>query len=97
RRTSDLGQALEPWIDEWFNPIADGLILLHQSGLPTIFYGDYYGIESIDYKGFQETLDKLLALRRENAYGDQHDQFDHRNCIGYTRTGDDEHPDGLAF
>lgn len=94
---SQPGQSLESWVDEWFKPIAYGVILLHQSGLPAIFYGDYYGIESIDYKGFQDTLDKLLALRQENAYGDQHDYFDHKNCIGYTRTGDDEHPDGLAF
>lgn len=94
---SQPGQALESWVDEWFKPIAYAIILLNKSGLPTIFYGDYYGIESIHFKGFRETLDTLLALRRENAYGDQHDYFDHKNCIGYTRTGDDEHPNGLAF
>ena len=38
------GQALESTIAEWFKPAAYALILLRQTGLPCIFYGDYYGI-----------------------------------------------------
>lgn len=34
--------------------------------------------------------------RREYAYGDQYDYFDHFNTIGWTRLGDAEHPEGMA-
>jgi alpha-amylase len=32
-----------------------------------------------------------LQARCNNAYGIQRDYFDHVNCIGWTREGDDEH------
>ena len=39
----------------------------------------------------------LIALRKLKAYGRQHDYFDHRNIIGWTREGDNRHLDsGLA-
>ena len=31
-----------------------------------------------------------------SSYGKQNDYFDHPNLIGWTREGDEEHPDGLA-
>lgn len=44
----------------------------------------------------RQTLDPLMQARRDYAYGKQND-FDHANTIGWTREGDDDHPDsGLA-
>ena len=38
-----------------------------------------------------------MKLRKNKAYGEQHDYFDHPNCIGWTREGDADHKDsGLA-
>ena len=39
-------QSLASWIDDWFKPLAYSLILLRKDGLPTVFYGDLYGIPS---------------------------------------------------
>ena len=39
----------------------------------------------------------MIKLRRSYAYGDPENFFDDPHCIGWTRGGDDEHPDsGLA-
>lgn len=94
---SQPGQALESWVQDWFKPLAYAIILLHEKGLPCVFYGDYYGIQGespID--GKQELIDKLMLLRMQYAYGEQHNYFDHANSIGFTRSGDEEHPNGLA-
>lgn len=94
---SQPSQALESWVDGWFKPLAYGIILLRNSGLPCIFYGDYYGIAGENpIAGKQELIDKLLSLRINHAYGKQNDYLDHPNCIGWTREGDEEHPGGVA-
>jgi alpha-amylase len=36
-------------------------------------------------------LETLLRVRKQLAYGAQHDYFDEANCIGWTREGDQEH------
>ena len=91
------GQALESWVLDWFKPHAYSLILLRQSGTPCIFYGDYYGIPEKGVGAKNEILDILLKVRKYFAYGYQTDYFNHPNIIGFTREGDDEHPDsGLA-
>ncbi|MFC3928911.1 alpha-amylase [Streptococcus caprae] len=91
------GQALQSKVEDWFKPIAYGLILLRQEGLPCVFYGDYYGIEGdFAQPSFQEDLDKLLYLRQHYVYGQQTDYFDHPNCIAWTQSGDEEHPQSLA-
>ena len=33
----------------------------------------------------------MIGARRDFAYGTQRDYFDHGNCIGWTREGDEEH------
>ena len=38
-----------------------------------------------------EELEKMLHVRRNNAYGMQRDYFDHANYIGWTREGDNDH------
>lgn len=94
---SQPSQALESWVDDWFKPLAYGMILLREGGLPCIFYGDYYGIGGDNpLPGKQDLIDQLLILRMRAAHGQQNDYLDHPNCIGWTREGDEAHPGGLA-
>ena len=45
----------------------------------------------------KDTLLPLIKARELCAYGGQIDYFDHPNIVGWTRMGDDAHPDsGLA-
>lgn len=94
---TQLGQALESWILDWFKPLAYTLILLRKDGMPCVFYGDYYGISEKGVEPKKDILDILLKVRKYFAYGDQKDYFNHRNVIGFTRTGDSDHANsGLA-
>ena len=91
------GQAMESFVEDWFKPMAYAIILLRQEGYPCVFYGDYRGIAHDKVKSKKQLLDKLMKIRKTKAYGPQHDYFDHPNCIGWTREGDEEHKDsGLA-
>lgn len=95
---SQPGQSLESFVDDWFKPLAYSFILLRAEGFPCLFYGDYYGIQGdnpIPGKA-EKYLDALLYLRRNHAYGPQNDYFDHPNCVGWTREGDEQHPYGMA-
>lgn len=100
-------QALESVVEAWFKPLAYSLILLRRDGYPCIFAADYYGAEYSDVGSDGKTydivmpshqwmIDQFLMVRREFAYGDQYDYLDHPNCIGWTRTGDEKHPGGVA-
>ena len=84
------GQALYSFIPEWFKPIAYALILMRKTGIPCVFYGDYYGIL---HDGIKPVigLKRLIKTREKYAYGEQHDYFDHHSLVGYTREGDAEH------
>lgn len=93
-------QSLEAPVEEWFKGIAYALILLRSQGYPCVFYPDLYGAHYKD-KGKDgneyeiwlnkcEDLEKLLLARKQFAYGEEHDYFDHANCVGWTREGDDE-------
>lgn len=94
---TQIGQALESWISDWFKPLAYALILLRKDGIPCVFYGDYYGIPEKENEGKKDILDILLRTRKYFAYGDQQDYFNDRNIIGFTRLGDYEHLNsGLA-
>lgn len=94
---SQPGQSLESYVEPWFKPLAYGFILLSYYGYPCVFYGDYYGYSGeVDYDGCKDEIDKLLYARREYAYGEQNNYLDYGSCIGFTRTGDDEHPEGCA-
>ncbi len=94
---SQRGQALQSTVEEWFKPLAYGLILLRQEGTPCIFYGDYYGISGeFAQMAFKDVLDKLTVLRQTYTYGLQVDYFDHPNCIGWTLLGDEDHPHPMA-
>ncbi len=90
------GQSLQSFIEDWFKPLAYALILLRQDGLPCIFYSDYYG-NPVQNRPLVPNLGKLIKARHEYAYGEQKDYFEDAHVIGWTRNGDDEHPDsGLA-
>ena len=91
------GQALESFVEDWFKPMAYALILLREGGYPCVFYGDYKGISHDKIKSKKVMLDKLMKIRKNKAYGPQHDYLDDPDCIGWTREGDAEHKDsGLA-
>lgn len=94
-------QALEAPVEPWFKPIAYALTLLRNEGYPCVFYPDLLGANYKDYgrDGNEydiwmpavENIENLLKARRDHAYGTQRDYFDHSNCIGWTREGDEEH------
>ncbi len=88
---TQIGQALESWIPDWFKPIAYSLILLRKEGLPCVFYGDYYGIPAKEITDKSDILDKLLKVRKLYCYGEQNDYFQNEDLIGFARKGDFEH------
>jgi alpha-amylase len=95
-------QALEAPVEQWFKPLAHAIILLREKGYPCVFYTDLYsatykdkGHDGNEYEIFLpacENIDKLMQARKIFAYGVQRDYFDHGNCTGWTREGDEEHP-----
>lgn len=95
-------QALESFIEFWFRPLAYAMILLREAGIPCVFYTDVYGAvyedkgQKVELIGLAE-LPQMLKVRANLAYGKQIDYLDHNNCIGWTRAGDEAHPNsGLA-
>lgn len=100
-------QALESMVESWFKPLAYALILLRREGYPCVFYADYYGAHYRDrgrdgneYEIWLDShrwlIDKFLYARRNYAYGDQYDYFDHYNTIGWTRLGNNSYPKAMA-
>lgn len=96
------GQTVETHIEGYFKPLAYGLILLRQDGYPCVFYGDLYGMKGRGDEVKAEEpacggqLADLTLARKLYAYGDQDDYLDDPNCIGFTRRGTWDKPDGLA-
>ncbi|MBW6497548.1 MAG: alpha-amylase [Bacteroidales bacterium] len=100
-------QSLESVVEAWFKPIAYALILLRKDGYPCIFVADYYGANYKDYgkdgneyeiwkDAHQWLIDQFLFVRKEYAYSEQYDYFDHPNCIGWTRRGKEGDQRGMA-
>lgn len=81
---TQIGQALESWVQGWFKPLAYALILLRQAGTPCVFYGDLYGIPHNRIAPVRE-LEQLMLARKHYGHGPQRDYFDHPNTIGWTR------------
>ena len=80
-------QALQSFVEKWFKQSAYALILLRENGYPCVFYGDLYGISHNNILPVKK-IEVLMQLRKEKAYGKQHDYFDNPNIIGWTREGD---------
>lgn len=94
---SQPNQSLESFVKGWFKPLAYAIILLRQEGYPCLFLGDYYGIGGDQpIEGMQWVIDQLLDVRRDFAYGEQDDYFDHEHVVGWIRRGDENHPDGCV-
>ena len=98
---SQPGQSLQSWVADWFKPLAYGLILLREHGYPCLFYGDYFGNPGeADGKNklvsHRKLIDDFLGARARQMYGTMTDYLDHPTCIGWTWSGDEEHPGGLA-
>jgi alpha-amylase len=97
-------QGLESPVEPWFKPLAYALILLRQEGYPCVFYADYYGAEYDNCRGtipvilysHRWLIDRFLDVRKNFAYGEQLNYFDHPNTIGWTRLGDKNHPKAIA-
>ena len=90
------GQSLQSFVDKNFKQSAYSIILLREDGYPCVFYGDLYGIPHDNIEPVKD-IKILMKLRKEKAYGVQHDYFDNPNYIGWTREGDENHlRSGLA-
>lgn len=92
---TQVGQSLENWVASWFKPIAYSLILLRGDGYPCVFYGDLYGCGGENPQEAVNQLADLVRARKEFAYGEQVDYWDHANCVAWLRKGDADH-DGLV-
>ncbi len=91
------GQSLASPVQAWFKPLAYTAILTRADGYPCVFYGDYYGTGDGKIKNMSGVINKIMAARKDYAYGTQHDYLDDPNVIGWTREGDSYHPNsGLA-
>lgn len=87
---------MQSFVEPWFKQLAYCVILLRKEGYPCIFFGDLFGIPHSNIPPV-ERIKTLLTLRKLKAYGRQHDYFDHKSVIGWTREGDNRHLDsGLA-
>jgi len=85
------GQSLQSWVGNNFKIQAYALILLRPEGYPCVFYGDLYPNQCYD-EAVASRLRLLIDARRLFAYGRTDDYFQERNCIGFVRRGDSEHP-----
>jgi len=91
---TQVGQSLESWVSPTFKPLAYALILLRPSGYPCVFWGDLYGTagpEGNPQKPVSQLAD-LIRARKLYAYGELRDYWDHMNCVGWVRTGDEKRP-----
>lgn len=88
----------DSYTDDWFQPLAYAAILLRKDGYPLVFYTDYHGCDCDNHQhsGHRDLLNAMLNARRQYNFGDQHDYFDHHNCIAWMRTGNADHPGAMV-
>jgi alpha-amylase len=92
-------RTLEQVVESWFVPLAYAIILLRAEGYPCVFYGDLYGSSYADKgrngQGWYEItlpshgwiIGRMMEVRRQHAYGQQFDYFDHSKVVGWSRLG----------
>ena len=91
-----IGQQLESWVSPGFKPLAYAMILLRGEGYPCVFWGDLYGCGGNNPQQPVSALSTLIKSRNLFSYGETRDYWDHPNCAGWVRVGDDFH-DGCAI
>jgi alpha-amylase len=92
------GQSLESFVDFWFKPHANALILLRQQGIPCVFHPSYYGAS---YQSGEDPIElapvphlyKMLKIRQQFLEGEQNDYFDHPNVIAWCNKGTEQNQD----
>lgn len=80
---TQVGQSLESWIDPWFKRLAYALTLLRPQGIPTVFYGDYYGVRKQKIDAVND-LPLMMKLRQSHVHGKFRDYLDDPECIGWS-------------
>lgn len=94
-------QSLQSPVKPWFKPMAYAFILLREAAIPCIFYPAIYGAQYFDQRDGEEVyvelpplscVERMMMVRKDLAYGDQIEYFDHPQVIGWVRRGTDEHP-----
>lgn len=80
---TQLGQSLESWVNPWFKRLAYALILLRPHGIPTVFYGDYYGVKQQKLRAVKD-LPLMMTLRQSYVHSKFRDYLDDPECIGWT-------------
>jgi len=94
-RTQQIGQQLESWVSPAFKPLAYAMILLRGQGYPCVFWGDLYGCGGDNPQQAVSSLSTIIKARNLFSYGETRDYWDHSNCVGWVRLGDNTH-DGCA-
>ncbi|MCR5608550.1 MAG: alpha-amylase [Lachnospiraceae bacterium] len=77
----------QAYMASWFKPLAYTTILTRNTGVPCVFYADYYGSTNGAIASNKDLLNKLLAARQVAAYGKQKDYMDDEDIVGWTREG----------
>lgn len=83
-RLDPYNQMQEREVKAWFKSHAYAFILLREQGYPCVFYKDYHGEETMEGTN-ADKIRKMIRIRRELAYGEQHDYISDLNEIGWTR------------
>ncbi|KAG9018168.1 hypothetical protein FRB90_012012 [Tulasnella sp. 427] len=95
------------WVQAWFKPLAYAMILLRPAGYPCVFWGDLYGCRAGNDGNIPNNppaqqpihgLGDIIKARKLFSYGElkpENDYWNHPNCVGWVRTGDQDH-DGCA-
>jgi len=92
---TQIGQSLQSWVSPSFKPLAYAMILLRGQGYPCVFWGDLYGCGGNNPQQAVSSLSTMIKARLLFSYGETRDYWDHSNCVGWVRVGDDTH-DGCA-
>ncbi|GAA5867184.1 hypothetical protein JCM8547_006268 [Rhodosporidiobolus lusitaniae] len=84
-------QGLESWVTATFKPLAYALILLREGGVPTVFAGDLWGIDTDEPVEAMSQLSDFVKARKWFGYGSTTDYFDDASTVGWVRSGDANH------
>lgn len=68
---------------------------MRPAGYPCVFWGDLYGCAGENPQPAMQQLGDFIRARKLFAYGELRDYWDHANCLGWVRMGDEGH-DGCA-